>query len=131
MAFDLLGARSAGYSDDDIADSLAGKFNFDIKSARASGYKPEEIITHLVSRAEQRGSEIDKAARRKRTLDDPLFDDAEVGSAGDGGIIDTAKRTYLGASVKSGVESLAGTVAKIVDPTSLFTLSEADAAAIY
>ena len=47
MAFDVNGAKQAGYSDKEIADHLAKENKFDLASARKSGYNDEEIISHL------------------------------------------------------------------------------------
>jgi hypothetical protein len=51
MAFDLEGARKAGYSDAEIADLLARRFNFDIKGARSAGYSDGEVIAQLAGKA--------------------------------------------------------------------------------
>ncbi len=40
-------ARKAGYSDNEIADSLAKENNFDIQGARKAGYSDNEIINYL------------------------------------------------------------------------------------
>lgn len=48
MAFDVEGARKAGYSDADIADYLAAKKEFNIAGARKAGYDNSDIITHLL-----------------------------------------------------------------------------------
>lgn len=47
MAFDVEGARKAGYSDAEIADHLAQQRSFDIKGARAAGYGDSDIVAHL------------------------------------------------------------------------------------
>ena len=47
MAFDIEGARKAGYSDQEIADHLAQTSKFDAAAARQSGYTDAEIIGHL------------------------------------------------------------------------------------
>lgn len=47
MAFDIEGARKAGYSDAEIADHLAKQSNFDIAGARKSGYTDDQIVAHL------------------------------------------------------------------------------------
>ena len=44
---DLIGARNAGYSDDEIARDLAKKNNFDYEEAVKEGYKPQELIKHF------------------------------------------------------------------------------------
>ncbi|HZS80366.1 MAG TPA: hypothetical protein VFA14_02920, partial [Herbaspirillum sp.] len=48
MAFDVNGAKAAGYSDTEIADHLAGTANFDAAGARKAGYSDAELIAHLV-----------------------------------------------------------------------------------
>lgn len=50
-AFDLDGAKKAGYSDDEIAQHLAKSRNFDYAGATKAGYSPQEIIQHLNSQA--------------------------------------------------------------------------------
>ena len=47
MAFDIEGARQAGYSDAEIANHLAQSSKFDAEGARKSGYTDAEIISHL------------------------------------------------------------------------------------
>ncbi len=47
MAFDLDGARQAGYADGEIADYLGGLSGFDTVSARKSGYSDAELVGHL------------------------------------------------------------------------------------
>ena len=44
VAFDVEGARKAGYSNGEIATFLASKKGFDIDGARSAGYGDEEII---------------------------------------------------------------------------------------
>jgi hypothetical protein len=47
MKFDVLGARQAGYSDDEIADYLAKENGFDLGGALSSGYSPSEVVDFL------------------------------------------------------------------------------------
>lgn len=66
-----------------------------------------------------------------RQLTDPNFaklahDDVEQLS-----LIERMTKTYLGASAKSGIESLIGTGAKLLDTLNPFTLSEQDAAVLF
>lgn len=49
MAFDLAGARQAGYSDDDIIGHLTAARKFDIAGARGAGYSNDDIIGHLMA----------------------------------------------------------------------------------
>lgn len=51
MAFDAVGARAAGYSDEEIAGHLAQERNFDLNAARTAGYSSTEVIDHLSSAA--------------------------------------------------------------------------------
>lgn len=47
MKFDITSARSAGYSDDEIADYLASQNNFDLGGALKSGYSASDVISFL------------------------------------------------------------------------------------
>lgn len=47
MNFDINAARSAGYSDNEIADFLAKENNFDLDGALSSGYTPQEVVGFL------------------------------------------------------------------------------------
>ncbi len=47
MAFDIEGAKKAGYQESEIADYLASKNGFDVNFARKSGYNDSEIIDFL------------------------------------------------------------------------------------
>ena len=49
MAFDVKGARAAGYTEVEIADHLAKESGFDIAGARKAGYSDNEIIGHLTA----------------------------------------------------------------------------------
>ena len=42
MAFDIEGARKAGYSDAEIADQLSQRFGFDLAGAKSAGYSDGE-----------------------------------------------------------------------------------------
>ena len=52
MKFDITSARSAGYSDDEIADYLASQNNFDLGGALKSGYSASEVIGFLTGGSE-------------------------------------------------------------------------------
>lgn len=60
MAFDVEGAKKAGYSDQEIADHLAQASNFDASAAMKAGYTPADIISHLSSAP----SKVDTDARK-------------------------------------------------------------------
>lgn len=49
MAFDIEGAKQAGYSDAEINSYLAKESNFDLRGARRAGYRDDEILKHLSS----------------------------------------------------------------------------------
>ena len=45
--FDVQGARSAGYSDDEILQHLGESRRFDVQGALGAGYSKQEVIDHL------------------------------------------------------------------------------------
>ena len=47
MAFDVAGARKAGYSDREIIDHLASSRDFDVEGAIGAGYSLGEIANHM------------------------------------------------------------------------------------
>lgn len=49
MAFDLEGARNAGFTDDEIADYLGKKSGFDTAAARRAGFETRDILAELSS----------------------------------------------------------------------------------
>lgn len=53
MAFDVDGARKAGYSDAEIANHLASSAKFDLAGARKAGYSDAEILDHLKPSAQK------------------------------------------------------------------------------
>lgn len=61
IQFDLQGARKAGYTDTEIADTLAGKAGFDTVGARNAGFKDDEIINRLMAPIQ---SAADKGAQQ-------------------------------------------------------------------
>lgn len=69
MAFDLEGARKAGYSDAEIADLLARRFNFDIKGARSAGYSDGEVIAQLAGKASIPGQVTPETPKSAGLLD--------------------------------------------------------------
>ncbi len=48
MAFDVEGARKAGYTDAEIAAHMAAKAGFDLAGAKSAGYSDGDVIAHLV-----------------------------------------------------------------------------------
>jgi hypothetical protein len=53
MAFDIKGAREAGYSESEILQHLAAERKFDIAGARKAGYTDSELLEHMVGLADQ------------------------------------------------------------------------------
>lgn len=47
MAFDVLGARQSGYSDQEIVDHLSQEREFDVSGALSAGYALSEIADHM------------------------------------------------------------------------------------
>jgi len=47
MAFDVEGARRAGYSDSEITDFLGKENKFDVNAARKAGYSDSELVQHF------------------------------------------------------------------------------------
>jgi hypothetical protein len=83
------------------------------------------------ARVVQLGRVLSDSPILARQMADPEFakiahDDAENLS-----LFEHTLRTYLGASVKSGLESLLGTTARVIDAVQPFTLSEQDAAVLF
>ena len=69
MAFDIEGAKAAGYSAGEIADFLGAENKFDTTAARNAGYSDDELIQHLSGgqpSAEETDAQI--AARAKGEL---------------------------------------------------------------
>ena len=65
MAFDVDGARKAGYSDDEIAGFLSEQSGFDLAGARAAGYAPADVIGFLSTAAKPEPAD-------KLNLGDPM-----------------------------------------------------------
>lgn len=75
MAFDLEGARKAGYSDSEILASLAGKHKFDLEGAKKAGYGDSDIIQALSSRETQptpQETGLEKASRYSNNVMDAI-----------------------------------------------------------
>lgn len=49
MAFDIEGARKAGFSEEQIADYLAKMYDYNIAGARQAGFGNDKIIEHLMA----------------------------------------------------------------------------------
>lgn len=64
MAFDINGAKEAGYSDAEIVGFLAPEKKFDVKAARESGYNDSEILSFLSEGEKQKPKEKEGALRQ-------------------------------------------------------------------
>ena len=53
MAFDVLKAQKAGYSESDIVDFLASEQKFDAAKARETGYSDKDILNYLNPKQEK------------------------------------------------------------------------------
>ena len=53
MAFDVLKAQKAGYSESDIVDFLASEKNFDAAKARETGYTNADLLNYLNPKEEK------------------------------------------------------------------------------
>jgi len=110
--FDVVGARQAGYSDDEIAAHLSEQSGFDKNAAEKSGYTPTEIINHLAPSAKDRQSMVDTGAKAKE-----LFgrDPSKAGKVTAG---DYATRAAAGA-VTGGI--VGGTIGAFTGPGAIVT----------
>jgi hypothetical protein len=77
MAFDVVGAKQAGYSDIEIAEFLGQQKNFDTSAAIKAGYSPSELIGYL-------GGSAKPAPSKERTFGEAAADVGAglVGGAG-------------------------------------------------
>jgi hypothetical protein len=64
MAFDVQGARSAGYSTDEIVGFLAAEQKFDAAAARKAGYSDDELLSHLTQSDAAPAREAPSTAQR-------------------------------------------------------------------
>lgn len=71
MAFDVEGARKAGYTDAEIAQYLAGQSSFDLKGAKSSGYSDGEVIAHLAPKMKAGGQTSEALLAQVGAIDDP------------------------------------------------------------
>lgn len=58
MAFDVEGARKAGYSDAEIAAHLAKSRSYDLGGAKKAGYSDAEVIAHLSAKGGSMAEQI-------------------------------------------------------------------------
>lgn len=82
MAFDVEGARKAGYSDAEIAGFLAAENKFDATAAKKAGYSDTELIAHLSSKTDlAKQIPVEKGANTAPTVaPDPSLIDKAIGT---------------------------------------------------
>jgi len=68
MAFDIEGAKQAGYNDAEIADHLAKQSNFDLAGAKKAGYNDAEILQHLTGPPGVKGETVPEDGPRPLTI---------------------------------------------------------------
>jgi len=68
MAFDVEGAKKAGYSESEIAEHLSTESKFDFLSARKAGYSDAEIIGHL-TKAQPQAEPASEGMPQQRRFD--------------------------------------------------------------
>lgn len=72
MAFDVEGARAAGYSEAEIADHLGKSKGFNVAGARKSGYSDADILSHLGAGMQPTSTAPAAPARPKAPITDNL-----------------------------------------------------------
>jgi hypothetical protein len=83
MAFDVEGARKAGYTDAEIAEFLGNDSKFDVAGARKSGYSDGEIIAHLSSKPAPLADQvpgIDGGNTKTTSKPEPSLADKAIGT---------------------------------------------------
>ena len=68
MAFDIEGAKQAGYNDAEITDHLAKQSNFDLAGAKKAGYNDAEILQHLTGPQGVKGEAVPEDGARPLTI---------------------------------------------------------------
>jgi len=103
MAFDVEGARKAGYKDEEIADFLGKQANFDVLGATKAGYGYGDIIKHLVSQPPK--TEAKPAAPAPTAAAQKQVAEPEEGDfmRGLGNLPGQLQETYGGAKTLAGV----------------------------
>src|ERR1700746_2204454 len=118
MAFDVEGARKAGYSDQEIADHLAQQQGFAAAGARAAGYGDSDIIGHLAQAQAANLPTFDKqpagaASRFVRGLAEPVIGLGQLFAHGAAG---AAQALPQGNAFRSALEQNAQTYDEFTNP---------------
>jgi hypothetical protein len=80
MAFDIEGARRAGYSDAEIADHMAKQSGFDAAGAKQAGYTDADILQHLTASAPTQPAPQDDRSYVRSAAEGVLRSAASVGN---------------------------------------------------
>ena len=80
MAFDIEGARKAGYSDQEIADHLGKQSGFDVAGAKQAGYSAADILQHLTTSVPAQPSPQDDRSYVRSAAEGVLRSAASVGN---------------------------------------------------
>lgn len=106
MAFDIEGARKAGYSDQEIADHLGKQSGFDVAGARKSGYSDAELISHLSSKGAQPAPQPAATAKPAPASKEPgMIESAAAGAGAGVGNAVLNLQKYIGKAVNFGANN--------------------------
>ena len=100
MAFDVEGARKAGYNDEEIANFLGKQSNFDVLGANKAGYGYGDIVKHLVSQPPKTEAKPAVPAPAQKQVAEPEEGDFMRGL---GNLPGQLQETYGGAKTLVGV----------------------------
>jgi hypothetical protein len=100
MAFDVEGARKAGYNDEEIANFLGGQSNFDVLGANKAGYGYGDIVKHLISQPPKTEAKPAAPAPAQKQVAGPEEGDFMRGL---GNLPGQLQETYGGAKTLAGV----------------------------
>ena len=106
LDFDVVGARKAGYSDDEIAAHLSQQSGFDKNAAEKAGYSPTEIINHIMPSANREQDMSDFRSKAKE-----LFgrDTSKQGQVSGGEYVSRALTgAATGGAIGAGIGALTG-----------------------
>ena len=117
MAFDVEGARKAGYTDAEIAGHLAQQFGFDLPGAKSAGYTDADVVAHLSARPKAApipGQEGEPARVAAAQANRPGLLDTAIGTGEAALSAITGGTTGFAGGLLSAANNLAGTVANYV-----------------
>lgn len=117
MAFDVTAARSAGYSDAEIATYLGEQNKMDVAGARKAGYTDAEIINHFSGAAAESApaKESTKAAPTKYEVPYDTMTKANASNPAPQDLIGEAAR-QVGLTVRAGGQAAADLAGLVANP---------------